>query len=284
MHFTKMHGLGNDYIYINGFNETVQCPEEVARLVSDRHFGIGADGLVMILPSDHADFRMRMFNADGSEGKMCGNAARCIGKYVFERGLTGKTAFTLETESGVREIELILHGKTVDEVCVDMGIPALETQEVPVRLPHGQGFTLPTHLQGGGKIGWCVSMGNPHCVIFSDIPLKDLPLETYGQAIQSWDAFPESVNVEYVNCLSDGTLAMRVYERGSGETLACGTGACAVLVASVLAGKSEKKNTIHLKGGDLSIEWKEDGHVLMRGPAEYICDGEWYNKEADNAD
>lgn len=276
MHFTKMQGLGNDYIYVNLFEEKVPCPEKTARLISDRHFGVGSDGLVLICPPDHpeADFRMRMFNADGSEGKMCGNAARCIAKYVYERGLTQKKQILLETKSGLRKMEMVTEGNRVRSVCVDMGKPDFRDEAVPVIQPEVPGMF--PELEELGR-GYCVSIGNPHCVVFLEKgrDLSRLPVSEYGEAIQHSSSFPESVNLEIVQTREDGTLSMRVYERGAGETMACGTGACAVLVCAVHAGLSPRENVIHLRGGDLTVHYREDQHIIMEGPAAFICEGEW---------
>ncbi len=280
MHFTKMQGLGNDYIYVNAFEERVDHPEALARQVSDRHFGIGGDGLVLIGPSEEADFRMTMFNLDGSEGRMCGNAARCIGRYVYERGLTRKKAFTLETGSGVRGIQVETEGDRVRRVSVDMGVPAFYAHEIPVLADDPDVLPLRVDLPFRGEMltGYCVSMGNPHCVIFDDE--KRLDLLEIGPWMAKNPLFPEGVNTEIVRMTEKNSLSMRVYERGSGETLACGTGACAVLVAASLLGRSEKENTVHLRGGDLKITWRPDGHVIQTGPAVFVFDGEWPDGDA----
>ncbi len=277
MRFTKMQGIGNDYIYVNAFEETVREPEKLARRVSDRHFGIGGDGLVLIGPSSSADFRMRMFNLDGSEGAMCGNAARCIGKYVYERGLTDKTDFLLETGSGIKQIHLNLEGGSVRSVSVDMGKPRFLAREIPVAMEDGPNIPLKVSLPWRIPLeGYCVSMGNPHCVIF---PKEDIDLIELGKWMAKNPLFPDGVNTELVWPQKDGTLIMRVYERGSGETLACGTGACAVLVVANMLHLSPEENMVHLLGGDLKIRYLPDGRVIKTGPAAFVFDGEWPEDE-----
>ncbi len=252
MRFTKMHGIGNDYVYINGFAENIADPAALAVRMSRPHYGVGADGLILVLPSDKADFRMRMFNSDGSEGAMCGNGARCVALFCYAHGLTGKTAFTLETGAGVRDLRLNLEGGAVANVTVDMGAP--QSLRMDGALTH-------------------VSMGNPHAVTFlSEDPFTFADFETVGpQLCRDLDA-----NIEFVQVLSPGHLKMRVWERGSGETLACGTGACASLVAAQIAGLCGRQATVTVRGGDLDIDWRDDdGHVLMTGGAEIVFEGEW---------
>jgi diaminopimelate epimerase len=276
MKFTKMHGAGNDYVYVDCFREEVSQPEQLSVRVSDRHKGVGADGLVLIMPSATCDLRMRMFNADGSESPMCGNASRCVGKYAYENGITAKTDLTLETLSGVKRLRLFpdAQGK-VDKVCVDMGEPLLRPQEVPVLVAGEQAVDVPARFPSGKE--WrltCVSMGNPHAVIFCD-EVEGYP-ERYGREIETNELFPQRTNVEFVQRLSPTRLRMRVWERGSGETQACGTGACATLVAAVLNGKAERKATLELLGGNLEIEWRQtDNHVYMTGNAVEVFRGEW---------
>ena len=273
--FTKMQGIGNDYIYINGFEESVEDPVGLARFVSDQRFGIGSDGLILILPSDVADFRMRMFNADGSEGKMCGNGTRCIGKYVYDKGLTDKTCVTLETLSGIKTLELHVENGAVASVTVDMGKAILSAPEIPVAAdtPTVIGRTLA--VAGGEHTVTCVSMGNPHCVVFTK-GIADLDLAAIGPRFENDPIFPERVNTEFVTANDDGSFTMRVWERGSGETWACGTGACAVCVAAVENGLAARGEDviIHLRGGDLTIRYETDGTVRMTGPAAFVCDGE----------
>ena len=276
MKFTKMQGIGNDYIYVNLFMEHVAHPSDLSRHISDRHFGIGSDGLVLIGPSDKADLRMQMFNADGSEGKMCGNACRCIGRYAYERGLTDRTTFTLETGSGIRTISLnVVEGK-VQSAVVDMGEPIFTAEEIPTTLSNPNEDRV---LVNG--VTWPVtslSMGNPHCVTFVEDP-DALELSEIGPSFEHNSVYPEGVNTEFVSICPDGAVRLRGWERGSGETMACGTGACAALVAAAIHGMSPRSNVVHLRGGDLRIEWREDGHVLQEGPAEFGCDGVWPDDE-----
>ena len=235
MKFTKMQGLGNDYIYINAFEERVDDPPALARRLSDRHFGVGGDGLVLIAPSDKADFRMVMYNADGSRGAMCGNASRCVGKYVYDRGMTDKTVVTLETDSGVKTLNLTVENGRTQSVCVDMGAPILACEAVPCLLGQGVVKRAPITVLGRRFEITPVSMGNPHGVIFLDEPVETFDLTKYGPALECHPAFPKKVNIEFVNVLSEKRLRMRVWERGSGVTLACGTGSCAALVAAFFA-------------------------------------------------
>ena len=275
MHFTKMQGIGNDYVYVNCFEETVRDPEALAVRISRPHFGVGSDGLVLIEPSDVADFGMRIFNSDGSESEMCGNATRCIGKYVYERGLTDKTELTLMTRAGLKQLQLRARGGKVHSVRVDMGSPELDPRLVPVDLP-GE-IVLGHRLDVGGMLYaiHCVSMGNPHCVVFVRDP-DDVDLSTVGPLIENHRIFPNRTNVEFVTVRDRQHLRMRVWERGAGETLACGTGACAALVASVLTGKADREAEVRLNGGVLQIAWSpEDNHVYKEGPAEFVFDGEW---------
>ena len=273
--FTKMHGIGNDYIYFNCFKEKIDDPEALAIRLSDRHFGVGGDGIIMIMPSEAADFRMRMFNADGSEGKMCGNATRCIGKYVYDRGLTDKTDITLETLSGIKKLHLSVKDGAVETVSVDMGKAVLDAPKIPVLAKTPRVIGEPVHIAGGEPTITCVSMGNPHCVVFTD-GIDDMPLEQIGPKFENYPIFPERVNAEFVEAVDAKTLRMRVWERGSGETWACGTGACAVCVAAVENGISPRDTdiTVKLRGGDLTINYHSDGTVIMTGPATFVFDGE----------
>lgn len=275
MHFTKMQGIGNDYIYVNCFEEIVRNPEELAVAMSRPHFGIGADGLVLIEPSNVADFGMRIFNSDGSESEMCGNATRCIGKYVYERGLTDKTELTLMTGAGLKILQLRERGGKVHAVRVDMGSPTLNPQSIPVDLP---GEIVLAHPVTEGGMTWrihCVSMGNPHCVIFVDDP-DDVDLPMVGSLLEQHPLFPNRTNVEFVQVMNRQLLRMRVWERGAGETLACGTGACAALVAAVLTGRANRDAVVRLPGGELNLSWSpDDNHVYQEGPAEFVFDGEW---------
>ena len=276
MRFTKMQGLGNDYIYVNAFEEQVADPPALARRISDRHFGVGGDGLVLIAPSGKADFRMLMYNADGSRGEMCGNASRCVAKYVYDRGMTEKTVVTLETDSGVKTLNLTVENGKVQTVCVDMGAPILECGDVPCLLGAGVVKRAPITALGRTFEITPVSMGNPHGVIFLDEPVEDFELTKYGPALEHHPAFPQKVNIEFVNVLSPNRLRMRVWERGSGVTLACGTGSCAALVAANLCGLAGHEAAIELDGGVLHDRWDEQtGHVFMTGPAAFVFDGEY---------
>jgi diaminopimelate epimerase len=273
MNFTKMHGIGNDYIYVNCLNQSVNDPSGVARFVSDRHFGIGSDGLVLILPSETADFRMRMLNSDGSESEMCGNAIRCVGKYVYDNGLTAKKTVNIETLAGIKVLELTVENDKVTMVKVDMGEPILNPKDIPVISEKDRFISEPVTVDDKTFNVTCVSMGNPHAVSYID-SVSSFPLEVIGPKMETHRLFPRKVNAEFVEVIDRTTLKMRVWERGAGETLACGTGACAVLVASVLNGLCERKATIKLLGGDLFIEWNEkDNHVYMTGPATKVFDG-----------
>lgn len=275
MKFTKMHGIGNDYVYVNCFEESVPNPERVSEFVSDRHFGIGSDGLVLIMPSDKADFRMRMFNADGSEGMMCGNATRCIGKYVYDNKLTDKTEITLETKSGVKRLKLFIKDGLVDTVEVDMGQAVLKPCDIPMKAEGDSFINSPIEVDGGTYNVTAVSMGNPHCVIFTE-GVDGLDLEKIGPSFENHPLFPERVNTEFCELLQNGTIKMRVWERGSGETWACGTGACASAVAAVLCGhrKRDEEIILKLRGGELAIKYKSDGGVMMKGTATKVFDGE----------
>lgn len=275
--FTKMHGAGNDYIYLNGFEPVVEDLPALARAVSDRHFGVGSDGLVVIMPSEVADFRMRMYNSDGSEAEMCGNASRCIGKYVYERGLTTKTSVTLETLAGIKILNLHVRDGRVEKVTVDMGVPELRPEHVPARsVDPKKKVNEPEEV--GGRIYniTAVSMGNPHAVIFVDKITDSLVLGE-GPALECAPIFPRKANIEFAKVLDRNNIEMRVWERGTGETLACGTGACATAVAAVLNGLTDRSVDIHLTGGTLSIVWDETtGHVMMTGPAAFVADGIFY--------
>lgn len=276
MKFTKMHGIGNDYIYVNCFEEQVVNPEQLSVRLSDRRFGIGGDGLILIMPSQIADFKMRIFNADGSEAMMCGNGTRCIGKYVYEHGLTNKTHITLETNSGIKYLELHCTGDQVTSVTVDMGKAILTPREIPVESDSQEPFVAKP-VQVGDRLErlTCVSVGNPHAVVFCD-RVEDLDLEKLGPLFEHHAIFPDRVNTEFVRVIDDHTLQMRVWERGSGETLACGTGACATTVAAVLNGYCPQGEPIlvKLRGGDLTITYQADGTVMMTGPAEEVFQGE----------
>lgn len=275
MKFTKMHGLGNDYVYVNCLKETVENPGEAARFVSDRHFGIGSDGLILIKPSDVADFQMDMYNADGSGAEMCGNGIRCVAKYVYDYGLTDKTEVDIETRAGIKHIVLTIKDGKVEKARVDMGEPILKPELIPVV---GEGDMLvnePILVDGREYRMTCVSMGNPHAVIFMDEDVKNLEIEKIGPKFENHERFPKRTNTEFIKVLDRNTMDMRVWERGSGETWACGTGTCASVVAAVLNGLTGRKVLVHLLGGDLEILWDEnDNHVYMTGPATTVFDGE----------
>ena len=254
MKFTKMHGCGNDYVYVNCFDETVENPSETAKIVSDRHFGIGSDGLILICPSDKADFRMAMYNLDGSEGKMCGNGVRCIAKYVYDHHLTDKTRISLETLAGIKYLDLNIKKGKVETVTVDMGAPILEPAKIPVNISKPKAVNEPVEIDGKIWHMTCVSMGNPHAVVFVD-DTHSLKLNEIGPLFEKHPLFPEQVNTEFVHVIDRHTVDMRVWERGSGETLACGTGACATAIACILNGKTDNEVLVHLLGGDLLIKY-----------------------------
>jgi diaminopimelate epimerase len=270
-----MHGIGNDYVYVDCFREKVENPQELAIKVSDRHKGIGSDGLILIMPSDIADFRMRMFNADGSEAQMCGNGVRCVGKYVFDAGHTQKKEITVETKAGIKVLQLFPVNGKVEKVRVDMGEPILTAEKVPVLWNEEQLINQAVDFEPEKYALTAVSMGNPHAIIFTK-GIAQLDIEKIGRKIENHPMFPEKVNVEFVEILSPTHARMRVWERGSGETQACGTGACAVEVAGVLNGKLERKATISLLGGDLELEWNAgNNHVYMTGEAVTVFEGEY---------
>ena len=274
MKFTKMHGCGNDYVYVNCFEETVKNPEEAAKIVSDRHYGIGSDGLILICPSDKADFRMAMYNLDGSEGKMCGNGVRCIAKYVYDHHLTDKTRISLETLGGIKYLDLNIKNGKVESVVVDMGEPVLTPEDIPVAVSGDQAVNIPLEVDGKVWYMTCISMGNPHAVVFVD-NTKDLDLEKIGPKFEKHPIFPEQVNTEFVHVIDRHTVDMRVWERGSGETLACGTGACATAMACILNHMTDDEVLIHLLGGDLLIRYdRETNHIFMTGPAAEVFSGE----------
>lgn len=273
--FTKMHGAGNDYIYINCFEETVKDPEKLAIKVSDRHFGIGSDGLILISPSDKADFKMNIYNADGSEGMMCGNGIRCVSKYVYDNGMTDKDEISVETRSGIKLIKMNVENGKVVSARVNMGEPILQADKIPTKFDGESVVRRKLTIDGKEYEVTCVSMGNPHCIVYVD-DVKNIDLEKIGPKFENNEMFPERINTEFVHVVSDTELDMRVWERGSGETLACGTGSCAVTVASVLCGYC-KRNTeikINLLGGTLTDIWTDGGDVYMTGPAATVCTGE----------
>lgn len=280
MRFTKMHGIGNDYVYVNGFAETVADPARMAKAISDRHFGVGSDGLILVLPSKAADVRMRMFNADGSEAEMCGNGIRCVAKYAYEHGLSRSNPMRVETGRGVLTLQLQIEEGRVRRVTVDMGSPILELAKIPVdgrwvsagEAAHQYDFRVGEMGISGATF---VSMGNPHVVIFAE-GIGEIDLSRAGPAIERFKAFPNRINVHWVEIQSRGEVSMRTWERGSGITLACGTGACAVCVAGAITGRTERKILAHLPGGDLALDWREsDNSVYMTGPATEVFSGDW---------
>ena len=276
MKFTKMHGCGNDYVYVNGFEEKIEDESKAAILVSDRHFGIGADGLILIKPSEKADFEMVMYNADGSRGAMCGNGIRCVAKYVYDNKLTDKEHISIESMGAIKYIDVnVENGKAVSAK-VDMGAPILEAKKIPVITDNEKAINERITVNGRDYEMTCVSMGNPHAVIFTEIPVRELELEKIGPLFENASVFPDRVNTEFVNIKDRKNLDMRVWERGSGETLACGTGTCATVVAAILNGYVDNDVTVHLLGGDLEISWSgnEADSVFMTGPAATVFSGE----------
>ncbi len=267
MEFTKMHGCGNDYVYVNGFTNKIENPNKLSEIVSNRNFGIGSDGLIVINPSDVADFKMSMYNADGSEGKMCGNGIRCVAKYVYDNKMTDKTTITVETLSGIKTLVLNVEDEKVKTVRVNMGTPILNSKDVPVVSDKEQVIDEPVRINDKEYRITCVSMGNPHAVTFID-DTDSLEIEKIGPLFENNEIFPDRVNTEFIQVVDRNNIKMRVWERGSGETLACGTGACASVVACVLNGLTENKVTVSLLGGDLFIEYNQEENVVyMTGPA-----------------
>jgi len=277
MRFTKMHGIGNDYVYVNCFDVPFpKDPAELARRMADRHFGIGGDGLILICPSDNgADARMRMYNVDGSEAEMCGNGLRCVAKYVYDHGIKQADTLRIQTGRGVLKVDLELKNGKVDRARVNMGRPILEAQQIPTKLVGNPPLDVPLTVQGHTLQVTCVSMGNPHCVTYVERATDELVLGL-GPKIEHAPQFPARVNVEFIEIISPREIRQRTWERGSGETLACGTGASAVCVAGVLTGRTERRIINHLRGGDLELEWREsDGCVYKTGPATEVFTGEW---------
>lgn len=276
MKFTKLHGCGNGYIYVNLFEEKLDNPAEMSIKVSDHHFGIGSDGLITIGSSEVADFAMRIYNADGSEAEMCGNGIRCVGKYVYDHGLTDKTEIAVESGAGIKYLTLNVENGKVASVCVDMGEPIFAPEQIPV-LAEGEPV-VDEPIRVGDK-DWkmtCVSMGNPHAIVFLDTPVKDFELEKYGPLFEHHERFPKRTNTEFVRVISRREAELRVWERGSAETWACGTGTCATVVACILKGYTDREVLVHLVGGDLVIRWDEEtNHVFMTGPATEVFSGEY---------
>ncbi|MGM9823557.1 MAG: diaminopimelate epimerase [Muribaculaceae bacterium] len=272
--FTKMHGAGNDYIYINAIDSCPANLPELSNEMSDRHKGVGSDGVVLIMPSDKADFRMRMFNADGSEGEMCGNASRCVAKYVYDKGLTSKRKITLETLAGIKVLEITkVVDEKVREVKVDMGEPSFAPENIPTK-SNCEVIDIPISTSLGTLNLTAVGTGNPHGVVIMD-SVSDLDIDSIGPEIQNNELFPRKANIEFVRIINRNEIEMRVYERGSGETMACGTGACASVVATSRLGLTDRRATVHLKGGDLQIHWAENNHVYMTGEAATVFEGEY---------
>lgn len=276
MKFTKMQGLGNDYVYVNCFQEKIENPAELARFVSNRHFGVGADGLILIKPTPLADCEMEMYNADGSQGAMCGNGIRCVAKYAYDYGLVNKETITVNTKSGIKTLELTVENGKVSRVKVNMGAPVLEAQKIPILCQQDQAVQMPLEVDGKTYLITGVSMGNPHAVVCVE-DVKGLNLTELGPKFENHPAFPDRVNTEFIRVLDRSTVEMRVWERGSGETLACGTGACAVAVACILNGYTDERVTVKLLGGDLDIYWdRSENLVYMTGPAVTVFDGELF--------
>lgn len=274
MKFTKMHGCGNDYVYVNLFEEKVEDVRKVSIAVSDRHFGIGSDGLILIGPSETADFAMHMYNADGSKAEMCGNGIRCVAKYVYDHKLTDKTEISVETGAGIKDLKLTVDNGKVSQVCVDMGEPVLKPDLIPVQADGEQVVDEPITVAGKEWKMTCVSMGNPHAVVFVD-EVSDFPIEIYGPEFENHPCFPKRINTEFVQVHSKSEASMRVWERGSGETWACGTGTCASVMACILNGLTNNEVLVHLRGGDLTIAYDADSnHIFMTGPATEVFSGE----------
>ncbi len=276
MKFTKMHGIGNDYVYVNCFKETIKSPFAVSRFVSDRHFGIGSDGLILIKPSEIADCEMDMYNLDGSQGAMCGNGIRCVAKYAYDYGIVNKTNISVATKSGIKYLDLNVKDGKVETVRVNMGSPILTAKQIPVVSETEEVINTPLDIEGKTWYFTGISMGNPHAVVFMD-DIENLNIETIGPKFENHLVFPDRVNTEFVKVLDDHTVQMRVWERGSGETLACGTGACAVAVASILNHHvdGDRPVTVKLLGGDLEIFWnRQENLIYMTGPATTVYDGE----------
>ncbi len=274
MKFTKMQGIGNDYVYVNCFEENIENPSELSIAISDRHFGVGSDGLIMIMPSPVADARMRIFNADGSEAQMCGNGIRCVAKYLYEYGIKKSDSMTIETGAGLKTIELTIANDRVTQVKVAMGTPELLRNEIPMLGDNIQVINEPLQVNDTVLYVTCVSMGNPHCITFVD-DVDSIDLAVTGKAIENHELFPERINAHFVQHISAGKIKMRTWERGSGETLACGTGAVATGVACVLNNLTERVISTQLPGGELTVEWTNDNKTFMTGPAEIVFTGQW---------
>jgi diaminopimelate epimerase len=274
MKFTKMHGLGNDYVIVNGFDENVPDPVSVSRVISERRTGVGSDGLILILASEACDFRMRMFNADGSEAETCGNGIRCVAKYVYEEGMTDRDEFVIETLAGPTKVWLKVQDGAVALVKCDMGVPRFSRSEIPMLGEEGEVVDEPLQVGDSEYKVTCLSVGNPHTVIFVD-DVAAVPVDEIGPQVETHQRFPNRTNVEFVEPVDETNIQMRVWERGSGETLACGSGCCAAAIASARTGRTGRSVSVHLALGHLKIEWASDGHVYMEGPAVRAFDGEW---------
>ncbi len=274
MKFTKMQGIGNDYVYVNCFEEDIKNPSELSIAISDRHFGVGSDGLIMIMPSPIADARMRIFNADGSEAQMCGNGIRCVAKYLYEYGIKKSDRMTIETAAGLKTIELTAANGGVTQIKVEMGTPELLRNEIPMLGENKQVINEPLQVNDTVLYVTCVSMGNPHCITFVD-DVDSVVLDVTGKAIENHELFPERINAHFVQQISANKVKMRTWERGSGETLACGTGAVATGVACVLNNLTERAIGTQLPGGELKVEWTDDNKTFMTGPAEIVFTGQW---------
>ena len=274
MKFTKMQGIGNDYVYVNCFEEDIKNPSELSIAISDRHFGVGSDGLIMIMPSPVADARMRIFNADGSEAQMCGNGIRCVAKYLYEYGIKKSDRMTIETAAGLKTIELTVVNEEVTQIKVEMGTPELLRNEIPMLGENKQVINEPLQVNDSVLYVTCVSMGNPHCITFVD-DVDSIVLDVTGKAIENHELFPERINAHFVQQISANKVKMRTWERGSGETLACGTGAVATGVACVLNNLTERIISTQLPGGELMVEWTGDNKTYMTGPAEIVFTGQW---------
>ena len=275
MNFTKMHGLGNDYVYVDCTKRELKKPEEIARFVSDRHFGIGSDGLILIKRSEVADFYMDMYNADGSKGEMCGNGIRCVAKYVYDYGLTDKKELTIETLAGIKELVLTIEEDKVAKVRVNMGAPILASEKIPVLASKEPVVKEPIVVDDKEWEMTCVSVGNPHAIVFLEEPVSTFPIEKVGPSFEHHKRFPNRINTEFVEVINRDRIKMRVWERGANETFACGTGACASVVAAILNGYCNKKVTVELLGGELEIEWKDaDNGIYMTGSATTVFDGQ----------
>ena len=272
--FVKMHGLGNDYVYMDAINQIIKDRNELAKKVSDRHFGIGSDGLILICKSNIADFRMQMFNSDGTEAEMCGNGIRCVGKFVYDNGFTNKKNLTIETLAGIKKLELITKNEKVEAVKVDMGEPILEPEKIPVISEKIPVNDLNLNILDKNLKFTCVSMGNPHAITFIDENVNEFDVEKYGRLVEINEVFPKKTNVEFINIINKNKIKMRVWERGAGETLACGTGACASAVAAIINGYTNRNISVELLGGTLEIEWnKNDNHIYMTGSAKTVFKG-----------